>query len=473
MKKLYSLLIIVFIAMSGWSQTRSWVGGSGDWNDITKWSPIGVPTEDDVLEFSIASGTISNVPSITFKGIIFSGCDIILNGAAGSTKTLIIGSPSPDASININADASVTIGNNLNIELAKNSLASIDGTLIVATNRQYHTKAEGTTKTVVNGRIINNGGIIVSGNNMLEFTDGSLYEHAMNEGEIPVATWSKYSNCNITGVVTGAPAGLNQKFGNYIWDCQQQTSAISSVNAIPTVITGNLVINNMSAATDPAIYLQLPEKVDVGGSFILNGGVCVSRGTTASINLSGNFIMTGGILKAIATTSSSNIHINFSGTTSQIFSKSGGSIEKNNVANLKATVKFSVLENASLDFGESVLNGDANFELGREAKLITAHQPGISAIGATGSVQVTGTRTYSSEADYTYNGAIKQITGSGLPLVVRRLIIDNGSGVQSDAGVILSRPIYKQGTGIAKWISSFNIREHAYNYGWGRGIHFE
>ena len=134
-------------------------------------------------------------------------------------------------------------------------------------------------------------------------------------------------------------------------------------------------------------------------------------------------------------------NINFSGTTNQIFSKSGGTIEKSSGTNTKATVKFSVLENASIDFGESVLDGDANFTLERGAKLITAHQQGISVTGATGSVQVTGTRTYSNDADYAYNGSIKQVTGSGLPLVVRRLIIDNTSGVQADAGVILSKPL--------------------------------
>ncbi len=441
MKKFYSLVIIVLVTMSAWSQTRSWVGGSGNWNDITKWTPAGVPTEDDVLEFSSASGTISNVPSKTFKGIIIYGCDIILNGAAGSTRTLTIGYPSPDASIHINADASLSIGNNLSIALAKNSLAVIDGTLIIATNRQYITDAAGTTRTIVNGAIKNNGGTIVSGENMLEFNDGGIYEHAMNDGVVPVATWSKNSNCNITGVVTSAPAGLNQNFGNYKWDCPQQTTGISTANAIPSVITGSLVINSMSPVTDPAIYLQFPDKVKIEGNFILNGGTCVSRGTATSIELAGNFIMTGGRIRAIASTSNGAFHINFGGTTNQIFSKSGGTIEKSNGSNTKATVRFAVLENASLDFGESVLDGDASFTLERGAKLMTAHQQGISATGATGSVQVTGTRTYSSDADYAYNGSIKQVTGSGLPLVVRRLIIDNSSGVQTDAGVILSKPL--------------------------------
>ena len=441
MKKLYALVFIVLVTVTARSQTRSWVGGSGDWNDITKWTPAGVPSEDEVLEFAAASGTISNVPSKTFKGIIISGCDIVLNGATGSTRILTIGYPSPDASININADASLSIGNNLNIVLAKNSFAAVDGTLIVATNRQYITNAGGTTKTIVSGAIRNNGGTIVSGENMLEFTDGGIYEHAMNDGAVPAATWSKNSNCNITGVVTNAPSGLNQSFGNYTWDCPQQTGGILSASALPSVITGNLVINSMSAVTDPAIYLQLPEKIRIGGNFIFNSGTCVSRGTTTSIDLSGNFIMTGGRIKAIATTSNAAIQLNFSGTTNQVFSKSGGTIEKSSGSNTKGTVKFSVLENASLDFGESVLDGDASFALERGAKLVTAHQKGISATGATGSVQVTGTRTYSSEADYTYNGSIKQETGSGLPLIMRRLIIDNSSGTQSGAGVVLTKPI--------------------------------
>jgi len=128
---------------------------------------------------------------MAFRGIIISESDIVLNGSGNDTKTLTIGYSSSDAGIFINTDASLTIGNNLNIVLAKNSFAAVDGTLIVATNRQYITNAGGTTKTIVSGAIRNNGGTIVSGENMLEFTDGGIYEHAMNDGAVPAATWSK------------------------------------------------------------------------------------------------------------------------------------------------------------------------------------------------------------------------------------------------------------------------------------------
>ena len=440
MKKFYSLGIIVLLTVSAWSQTRSWVGGSGNWNDASNWSPAGIPNDEDILEFSGASATINNVPSTTFKGLTIDGCDIILNAASGSTHTLTFGNSSPDLAININAGASLTIGNNLDVALTENSFAAIDGALMVATNRQYITNAGGLTKTAVTGAIINNGGKIVSEKDRLEFGDGSIYQHAMNGGAIPTAAWSQNSTCHITGVVTTVPIGQNQVFGNFKWDCPNQTAAITGVNSIPALITGNLVINNIGAGTDPAVYLQLPEKVSVGANFILQSGTCVSKGTTASIDLAGSFIMSGGCIKAIATSSNSAIQINFNGT-DQIFSKSGGTIAKSNGTNSKATVMFSVLENASLNFGESILDGDAGFTLQHGARLITAHSQGISATGATGSIQVTGTRSYSSEGDYEYNGSARQVTGTGLPLVVRRLIIDNSSGVQSEAGVILTKPI--------------------------------
>src|SRR5436190_9171359 len=113
MKKFYSLIIILLITVTTWSQIRSWNGGNGDWNDKSKWTPFGVPNETDILEFNGVSGTVSNVPAMTFKGLIISGSDIVFNGAPGNPKTLTIGYSTPDPSIAIPADGSFTIGNNL------------------------------------------------------------------------------------------------------------------------------------------------------------------------------------------------------------------------------------------------------------------------------------------------------------------------------------------------------------------------
>ena len=440
MKKLYPLIIILLMTVTTWSQTRSWNGGNGDWNDKSKWTPFGVPTETDILEFNGISATVSNVPDMAFKGLIISGGDIVLNGASGNSKSLTIGYASSDASIAIHADANLTIGNNLDIVLTKNAFAAVDGTLIVAANRRYYTNAGGDTKTIVNGVVRNNGGTIFSAESMLEFNDGSIYEHASDQGAIPAATWSKNSNCNIEGIVSKAPAGIKQIFGNYKWDCPHQTGGVLLGNAIPSDIRGNLVINRTSDVADPAVYVQLPGNVRIEGNFLINGGTCTVKGTTSTVDLDGDFIMTGGNLKASATSAGNGIiNINFKGSSKQFFSKSGGVIERSNGTATKGEIKFTIVENAIVDFEQSVLNGDASFNVAAGAKLMTAHAEGISATGSTGSIQVTGTRTYSSDADYEYTGSRHQVTGMGLPVIVRRLIIDNSSGVQVSAGVTLSK----------------------------------
>ena len=68
-----------------------------------------------------------------------------------------------------------------------------------------------------------------------------------------------------------------------------------------------------------------------------------------------------------------------------------------------------------------VVNGPGRFELQAGATLRICHADGIAASGATGAIQNTGTRTFSSDAGYAYEGTADQATGSGLPAQVREL----------------------------------------------------
>ena len=414
-----------------WSQTRSWNGGSGTWNDATKWSPAGVPVQSDILEFNGISGTISNVPTLAFRGIHLIGSTIILNGSgSGDTQTLTIGNSNADAAIQINTDASLTIGNNLNIVLADNSRAAIDGTLIVTTNRVYYTNAGETTRTTVNGAIQNNGGDIVSSASMLEFRSGALYEHVRDKGTVPAATWDKNSTCSIEGVITKAPDGINQVFGNYKWDCSHQTGGDLLGNSIPSEVKGDLIINKTGAGTDPAVYLKIAGNIKIGGAFILNAGTCTATEGNTMIDLAGDLIIKGGSLKTNTITGNEALSINFNGTAKQLLSKTGGII---------SNIKFAILNNAILDLGESVLDGNADFVVEEGGELITAHPAGIASTGLTGAIQVSGTRIFSTKADYVFNGSVHQVTGTGLPATVRRLGINNHSGLSEEAGVNLSR----------------------------------
>ena len=71
-----------------------------------------------------------------------------------------------------------------------------------------------------------------------------------------------------------------------------------------------------------------------------------------------------------------------------------------------------------------------------EGKLIAiCDAAGIATTGAVGAVQVTGTRSFSPQASYLYNGVAAQLTGPGLPAQVLNL------GVLNPANVTLSQAV--------------------------------
>jgi hypothetical protein len=120
-------------------------------------------------------------------------------------------------------------------------------------------------------------------------------------------------------------------------------------------------------------------------------------------------------------------NVNYNGTGTQIFSKTGG-------ATISNTINFAIISGATVNFKTSVLNGsDGTFNLNSGGSIITANTQGISNIGLSGSVQLTGTRTYNNAANYTYNGTSAQITGNGLTGA-------NNLGVNNSAGLALSVP---------------------------------
>ncbi|KAA9325508.1 T9SS type A sorting domain-containing protein [Hymenobacter busanensis] len=84
----------------------------------------------------------------------------------------------------------------------------------------------------------------------------------------------------------------------------------------------------------------------------------------------------------------------------------------------------------------ATITGPGSFTLQSGAIFGICSPAGVSASGATGSVQVAGTRSFSSGALYVYNGAAAQVTGSGLPVQVRSLTVGNAG-----AGVTLSQAL--------------------------------
>lgn len=88
--------------------------------------------------------------------------------------------------------------------------------------------------------------------------------------------------------------------------------------------------------------------------------------------------------------------------------------------------------------GSGIIGGAGSFTLSSGASLGIGSAAGITSSGATGSIQVAGARSFSTGANYTYNGTAAQVTGNGLPATVNNLSISNSAGVTLSSSTSVS-----------------------------------
>ncbi len=98
-------------------------------------------------------------------------------------------------------------------------------------------------------------------------------------------------------------------------------------------------------------------------------------------------------------------------------------------ADLNIGAGYTFIDSAYFDCNNRIITGGGNVVVVPGADFVSRSAAGISASGATGDVQVTGTRTFSTGGNYQYQGTVPQQTGTGLPSSVNRLRIGNSTGV--------------------------------------------
>lgn len=430
MKKIYFLTLILLAAVTGWSQTKTWNGPAtgGSWTTGGNWSPTGAPgTNDVVLINGGVSGTITAVPSITLRGLRIEGNSTVTFTSTGD-RTISVAGVGGTTSFNVESGSSLILPggtNRIDIDFSRgtgtgNTLGAIAGSLEVGNDCSVYFDNNNTLTTV-------SGVIEVNGNNgdvnstaaRLNFAAGGTYIHSINNGFVPTATWAATSNCNITGFTTNIDnSSFNQTLGNVTWDCPGQTAGFS--------MAGNLssIAGDFTVASTGSGDLRLKQSggttsTTVGGNFTLSGGTLyiVQSANTHTLSVAGNITISGGTL---ARGGSSTANFVFNGSSEQVYSKTGGSIS--------GTVNFNVNSGTIVNMGTSLLDGSSGtFTLSAGAKIITANAAGLASTGASGSIRVTGTRTYDAGADYEFQGAATgtfTTTGNN----VRDLIINNTSG---------------------------------------------
>ena len=401
---------------------------SGNWNVATTWQKLSGGTwVTTALPPAVTDGVITIMPGQT----------VIMNTVVTADEIVI----SPGGKLIVNGTLNLSNGTGTDLD--------------------------------VSGTLQNSGTIASAASATILMQSTAIYKHMYTNtaGIIPAATWTSGSTCEIDGYLNNnsTPAGLTQAFSNFTWNSPSQTAPID-LNATLNSVTGNLNIVstgfsyislgkingstnvggnvNISGGTfvmgdqsnqtytlnvagafnqTGGIYTMMTGSSGIGamnvsGNFnMVNGLLTAASGSsgTSTINVSGNYSHTGGII-TVGGNSATNAQINFSKSGIQTFTASGNTVLGN--------VDFTIKNGATVDFGNSILVG-RNFTVAAGGGIATSNTNSLTATALMGNIMVTGTSTYNSGANYTFNGTSQQTIYPGFPASVQNITINNPTGV--------------------------------------------
>ncbi len=250
-------------------------------------------------------------------------------------------------------------------------------------------------------------------------------------------------------------------WGNLIINMAAQNATWGQAGTLTTV-NGTLTIKATGSPTtrDFALATTQTYTLTIGGDLVISGGSLKFSGTgstpSETIKLYGNYYQTGGAFAANGSVVNPMAFIfdSHSGAApSATYTRSGGSYTGKAISltvgagktltlnsSLNTGIPTNVVSQAftvtgTLNCGANVISGGSTFTLNSGATLGIGSPDGISTIAATGNIQVTNTQSFSSSANYLYNGTAPQVAGTALPATVASLTINNANGVSLSQNV--------------------------------------
>ena len=208
---------------------------------------------------------------------------------------------------------------------------------------------------------------------------------------------------------------------------REQSGGIFTMNGSAKLILGN----NLSVRSSASTGVRVTGSNFPGGFSTMN----ISSNSTIEYNGSNSITQTVYAVPTYGNLILSNI--NGTGTANKI---STGTVTVNGTATVSDKTTFTpgtgfviegtadVNSGGTWVAGTNIVSGNGAFNLLSGGTLTMASTAGITLSGATGNIQ-SSARTFSTGANYTYNGSSAQAAGSGLPTTVNNLTISNSAGV--------------------------------------------
>lgn len=245
-------------ATGNWSSTSSWEFYNG-----TSWvAATGTPTSADGSITILSGHTVTVTVSITADQVIvdpggsltvFSGKNLTIANGTGDDLTV-------NGTVTING--TITNQASSNMELSGLAILKNGGANTFASNATININSGGRYRAEDASMTVSSGHWIVK--------SGGVYQHNLDAAALPVATWNSGSTCEVTGVVSTLPSGLNQIFKNFTWNCPNQTS-IENLQGKLIDVNENLIFTSTGTGS---VRLSQTENytLNIGGNVYVQGG---------------------------------------------------------------------------------------------------------------------------------------------------------------------------------------------------------
>jgi beta-glucanase (GH16 family) len=404
---------------------------------------------------SIASDTslqLSANASTSLSGVVY------LSGP-GALDTETITSPFTVTNNVANTSSGVLVQNGGTLAIAAvltiNHSASPDfdvhGTVNVSVANGL-TFGTGATATIESDGILrhNYAGAIISGGSLEVNGRYIVAVDISSDTTVAYATWASNSSLEFTNVNSGTHDidGLtNQVFGNFTWNCPNQTvGQVLAPNPVNTMTvagnfniintgTGSLALNGTSTSV---------ATLNIGGSLLIGTNALFAptagaghSATSDNINFTGAGTIT---VKGVwaATTKSVNGEGQFwiiTITNGSVMTLGANWTLAGQTGSGRNSDTLTIANGGALNcLGYNILN-NTNGGVGNAFTNLSGGTLGIGAVNGitsgttnSGNIQVTGGRSYSVGGNYIYTGNGVQFTGNGLPATVNNLINSNLTG---------------------------------------------
>lgn len=400
--------------------------------------------------------TISGLISTTSGTLTGGGSSNLVIAGAGASTTL------PSVTVNnltMNRAAGITLGGNVT---ASGVITFTSGNIPTGANTLYNsTGTVSRTSGYVVGNFKKNVAVGTPSNETFEIGDATNYT------PMTVA----FASVSVAGDLTASTvAGDHANIGtstinaaksvNRTWTLTNSGVTFTTYGATFTFVAGDLdagattsafivgkylagwtypTVGTKTALTTQTTGLTTFGAFQLGEVFVANmtwdGGAGTSNWGDAN-NWNTNVVPVAS--DNVDLTGANTININVAAVATNLLLNNAGLVLTINSANSLDVSGALTLTSGTLNMGTNTISGAGSFTLGAGGNLGIGSTAGITSSGATGNVQVTGTRTFSTAANYTYNGTSAQVTGSGLPATVNNLTINNSAGVTLTATVAVS-----------------------------------